>query len=194
MSSDQYFEDFRIPPDSPLLRYISIEPGSYHATWSASSKTLSLKKHHGKRIISFPITLEQLTMILMAVQSQRDKFTSEEIKIREEIKRKKSPAVAKDYQSHHIIPIDVCKNSKIILNAKPDFKENDSPNRVALPIVFHNGSHPKYSGFIQGILEDEWFYIVEDEAENDKEPEVLNHSLNIDLKTLPKSLRIVIDR
>jgi hypothetical protein len=47
MSGNQNFEDLRIPPDSPLLKYLDIEPGRYYAKWEKSSETLFLKKHRG---------------------------------------------------------------------------------------------------------------------------------------------------
>ncbi len=168
MSGNRYFDDFRIPEDSPLLRYIDLEPGCYYAMWDASSGTLSLKKHRAKKVTVLDVTLEQLMMILMTVQSQRDKFTPEEIRIIDQIKRKRVSSGVKDYQSHHVIPMEICKRSKLVIQAKSyGFDEDKHPNRISLPVTFHRGSHPKYSSFIQGILEDEWSDLVKDELEND---------------------------
>ncbi|MCC3528396.1 MAG: AHH domain-containing protein [Microcoleus sp. PH2017_22_RUC_O_B] len=170
MSGNLYFDDFRIPPDSPLLRYLDIKPGSYDAKWDASSATLLLKKKSGEKITTLNITFEQLNMILMTVQSQRDKFTAEDLEIIEQIKRKKSPSVVKDYESHHIIPIEICQRSLLVIRAKKfAFDEDKDPNRITLPVTFHRGSHPRYSDFVQGILEDEWADLIKDEAENDRE-------------------------
>jgi A nuclease family of the HNH/ENDO VII superfamily with conserved AHH len=180
MSGNRYFDDFRIPEDSPLLRHIDLEPGSYHAKWDASSKTLSLKKHHGKKVTELDVTLEQLMMILMTVQSQRDKFTSEELKVIEQIERKRSPSVAGGYQSHHVIPMEICERSKLVIRAKiHGFDEDKHPNRIPLPITFHRGSHPKYSSFVQGILEDEWSDLVKDGLDEDRESvlEILNGAI-----------------
>jgi hypothetical protein len=170
MSGNFHFDDFRIPPDSPLLKYIDIQPGSYYAKWDASSKTLFLKKHSGRKIITLNITLEQLMSILMVVQSQRDKFTKEELKIVESIKRKTTSKTIKDYQDHHIIPMDVCLRSKLVITAKKfGFNEDNPPNRLYLPVTFHRGSHPRYSKFVEGVLEDEWAYLVKEDMENDRE-------------------------
>jgi len=168
MSGNLSFDDFIIPPDSPLLRHLKIDPGRYNATWDESSETLCLKKHRGKREISINVTLAELMMILMVVQSQRDKFTPEEQKIIETIKRKKSPKGQKDFQSHHVVPIEVCKRSKLVIQAKIcGFDEDKYPNRLSLPATFHSGSHPKYSSFVEGILEDEWSDLVRAGEEND---------------------------
>ncbi|MCT7973080.1 AHH domain-containing protein [Laspinema olomoucense] len=157
MSGNLYFDDFRIPPDSPLLKYLDIQPGRYFAKWDASSETLFLKKHSGRKKITLNITLEQLMSILMVVQSNKDKLSKEELKIRETIERKKTNLIIKDYQSHHVIPIDVCKKSQLVITAKKfGFDHDGPPNRLYLPITFHNGSHPKYSNFVEDILEEEW--------------------------------------
>jgi hypothetical protein len=169
MSGNRYFDDFRIPPDSPLLQYLDIKPGRYYAKWDASSETLFLKKHNGKKGISINVTLDQLMMILMTVQSQRDKFTTEELKIIETIERKNSPPVQKGFQSHHVVPLEVCKRSKLVIQAKYHcgFDEDKPPNRLPLPVTFHRGSHPKYSSFVEGILEDEWSDLVKAIEEKD---------------------------
>jgi hypothetical protein len=170
MSENRYFDDFRIPENSPLLRYIDLEPGSYYATWNAASKTLSLKKHRGRKITVLDVTLEQLMTILMTVQSQQDKFTPEEIRIIDQIERKRGSSGAKGYQSHHVIPMEVCRCSKLVIRAKIyGFDEDKHPNRISLPVIFHRGSHPKYSSFVQGILEDEWSDLVKYELENEHE-------------------------
>ncbi|KOR37039.1 hypothetical protein AM228_09665 [Planktothricoides sp. SR001] len=171
MSGIRFFDvnDFRIPPDSPLVKYFNLQPGSYYATWQPSSETLSLKKHLARKGITLNITLDQLMIILMLVKSNRDKFSSEELKILESIKRKGTKTI-NDYQSHHIIPIGVCKKSKLVVEAiKFGFDENAPPNRLYLPVTFHNGSHPGYSNFVEDLLEEEWAYLVTDNMENNRE-------------------------
>ena len=168
MSGNLSLNDFRIPPDSPLLRYLNIKPGRYYAKWDESSKTLCLRKHGSPIEISINVTIEQLMMILMTVQSQRDKFTKEELKIIETFKRKNSPPGQKDFQSHHVVPLEVCKRSKLVIQAKIcGFNEDKYPNRLPLPVTFHRGSHPKYSSFVEWILEDEWSDLVRAGEEND---------------------------
>jgi hypothetical protein len=107
----------------------------------------------------------------MVVQPQRDKFTKKEQEIIETIKRKKSPKGQKNFQSHHVVPIDVCETSKLVIKAKGfkfhGFDEDKPPNRLSLPIIFHNGSHPDYSNFVEWILEDEWSELVRRREEND---------------------------
>ncbi len=170
MSGNRYFDDFRIPSDSALLKYLDIKPGRYYAKWEASSETLFLKKHLGKKTITLNISFQELMMIFMTVQSQRDKFTTEELEIIEQITRKDSPSTPKCHESHHIIPMEICERSKLVIRARIfGFDEDKDPNRITLPITFHRGSHPKYSDFVQSILEDEWADIVRDGGENDRE-------------------------
>lgn len=169
---NQYFRDkeFKIPQDSPLIKALRITPGTYQARWHHSSGILYLRKHRGHKNTEIEVTFEELKVILMLAQSQHDKFTPEDIETINNIGRKKSPKVKTDHQSHHIIPMEVCKKSKLVVKAiQYGFDEDAQPNRLALPITFHKGSHPRYSKFVLEILEDEWSLLVNEHRENDRE-------------------------
>jgi A nuclease family of the HNH/ENDO VII superfamily with conserved AHH len=169
MSRKRYFDDLQIPADSPLCKCLGIKSGNYSGQYDAKHGQFLLKKRGGNQGYSMSITPDQLIAVFMMLR--RDKFTSEELAIIEKIKRSSGFSGSKAFPAHHLIPIDVCKNSKLVVQAIRFgiFSENDNINRLPLPAYFHNeGGHKKYSNFVAGILEDEWATLVSDKQENDE--------------------------
>lgn len=169
MSGNRYFDDLLIPADSPLVECLGIKPGNYSGKFDAKQGKLLLKKRGSDKGYSMSITPDQLLVMLMMLK--RDKFTSEELATVEKIKRSSGFSGSKEFPAHHIIPLKVCKNSKLVVQAIRFgiFTENDSINRLPLPAYFHNeGGHEKYSNFVAQILEEEWDGLVNDRQEEDR--------------------------
>lgn len=169
--SGNLYRDIRIPPNSPLLLYLNIQPGNYYAKYDASVGKLLLKRQGSAQILSLSVTPDQLIYILMTVQQQSDKFTPEELEIIDKISRVSSFSGSKKEPAHHIIPLEVCKRSKLVIQAKrcSCFDENGDINRLPLPAYFHKDRHQKYSNFVEDVLEGEWSDLVAAEQENDSE-------------------------
>lgn len=176
MSTKRAFENITIYPDTPLVKYLNIQPGDYCGKFDPSTEKLLLKNKKEKKngeILELNVTLEQLLVILiMAERVQADKFTPQDITTITEVARKsRFSSKEKGFVAHHVIPIDICKSSKLTLCAKEKFGfyENSAINRLSVPVIFHKGSHPDYSNFVQDILEDEWYEIVRNGLEHDCE-------------------------
>jgi hypothetical protein len=167
MSTNRYFDDIRIPANSPLVEHLNIKPGNYSGKLDATQGKLLLKQKGSDQILSLSVTLDELVAILMMVK--RDKFTSEELGIIQKIRRSSSFSGSRISPAHHVVPLDVCKNSKLIIQAKRCgfFDENGNVNRRPLPLYFHKGSHPKYSRIAEDLLEERWDDLVEAEQEED---------------------------
>ncbi|HEY9726334.1 MAG TPA: AHH domain-containing protein [Chroococcales cyanobacterium] len=170
MSGDLY-RDIRISPNSPLLLSLKIQPGNYYAKYEASGGKLLLKRQGSAQILSLSVTPEQLIAILLTVQQQQDKFTPEELEIIDKIRREPRFSGSKKEPAHHIIPLEVCKRSKLVIQAKrcSGFDENDDINRLPLPAYFHKDRHQRYSNFVEDVLEGEWSDLVAAAQENDSE-------------------------
>lgn len=171
MSANRYFEHLYIPPKSPLIEYLGIPSGDYSAKYDSQEKKLFLKKRNSNKILSASVNPEQLLIILTMVKRDRgDKFTSQELEIIDTIKRSSSFSGSKVSPHHHIIPINVCKHSKLVIKAKEMgiFYENSNINKRPVPLYFHKGSHPEYSNLAEDILEDRWLDLVEAGMEEDR--------------------------
>ena len=176
MSTKRYFDNLTIYPNTPLVKYLNIQPGNYWGQFDPSVGKLLLKNKKAKKngeILELNVTLEQLLAILtMAARVQSDKFTPQDIATMTEVARKSTfSSKEKGFVAHHVIPIDICKSSKLTLRAKEKFSfyENSAINRLPVPVIFHKGSHPNYSNFVLDILEDEWDDIVRNGLEDDSE-------------------------
>jgi hypothetical protein len=168
MPSVRYFDDLLIRKDSPLVKALGVTHGSYSGKFNLQTGEFFLRKRGSDKSYSMTITADQLLVILLMLQ--RDKFTPEELRIIERIKRSASFSGSKAFPAHHIIPIDVCKNSKLVVAAirLRGFNPNGDLNRLPLPAYFHNsGAHDRYSYFVADILEKEWSDIVTRGEEED---------------------------
>lgn len=168
------FYKLRIPPNSPLRKLLKIkekDSGDYRVRWSEKEGELLLFSQDGKVSYTLNVSAEQFQAIRMMAQQLTDKNTPNELKQAKLVSRSSSFSGTKDFPAHHIIPIAVCKNSKLIMQAKTlkCFDENHSINRLELPATFHRGSHDKYSKFVEDVLDGEWDDLVENDSEEDEE-------------------------
>ena len=171
MSANRYFDHLYIPPNSPLIQYLGISSGHYSGKYDSQEKKLFLKKRSSNEILSGSVTPEQLLFILTMVKKDRgDKFTSEQLEIIKTIQRSSSFSGSKVSPHHHIIPLEVCKHSKLVIKAKQMgiFNENSNINKRPVPLYFHKGSHPEYSNLAEDVLEDRWLALVEADMEEDR--------------------------
>ncbi|KMW70975.1 AHH domain-containing protein [Limnoraphis robusta] len=172
----RYFENITIDKGSLLSKQLNIEPGDYFGEFDCNNEKLLLTKQRNtknRKIYEMTVTYEQLLVILIyAARVQGDKFTPEDLAAMTKIIRKSSP-IKKSSNSdvaHHIIPLEVCEKSKLILAAKryDCFDENSRINFLKVPLYFHIGAHPKYSKLVEDILDDRWSDLVECGQENDR--------------------------
>ncbi|WP_204102012.1 MULTISPECIES: AHH domain-containing protein [Spirulina sp. CCY15215] len=167
--SHEFFK-IKIQPNSQILKYLAIIPGSYRMRWDSSSGELKFfhDKNH-KEILSLRVSPEEFTLIRLFLDNITDKYTAEEKDQIKNVFRSKHFQGEKDYPAHHIIPFQLFKTSKLLLAAnRLNVFYNDHPdNRLVLPASFHKGSHPKYSRFVEDVLEGEWSDIVKFNQESD---------------------------
>lgn len=174
MSTVRYFNNLYIPPKSksPLVDYLGIPSGYYSGEYNFETQELYLISNSEAdskkgKFCSLRLTGEQLFVILLMVGRDRgDKFTEEQLHIIKKMVRPDEESGfggTKLYPAHHIIPVDVCKNSKLVVRAEelelfpePNKFLNSDINRLVVPALFHPGQHPQYSNFVEGVLEDEW--------------------------------------
>lgn len=168
MSAKKYFENITIKSDSPLVKYLKIQPGDYWGKFDPLAGKLFLKnkkeKNNNSEILELNVTLEELLVILTsATRVEQDKVIIARIS---NFSSKK-----KGFIAHHVIPIEVCGISNLTLQAKQRcvFDENSVINRLLVPVHFHKGSHPDYSNFVLDILEEEWSDILRKGLEYDNE-------------------------
>lgn len=188
MSTKRYFDNLTIYPNTPLVKYLNIQPGNYWGQFDPSAGKLLLKNKKAKKngeILELNVTLDQLLAILtMAARVQSDKFTPQDIATMTEVARKSTfSSKEKGFVAHHVIPINVWEHSNLTLRAKRppcNVDENNPINRLLVPVYFHKGNHPTYSDDVMYILEKEWSYLVIDGEENDCEAimQVLNQVID----------------
>jgi hypothetical protein len=164
MSGNRYFDDLHIPADSPLVECLNIKAGNYSGKFDTEQGKLLLKRRGSDQGYSMSITPDELLIILMMLK--RDKFTSEELEIIQKIRRSPSFSGTQISPAHHIVPLEICRTSKLILKAKKCgfFDENGNVNRRPLPLYFHKGSHPKYSRIAEDLLEERWDDLIEEDC------------------------------
>jgi hypothetical protein len=174
MPTIRYFHNLYIPPKSkcPLAAYLDIPFGYYSGEYNFETQELYLiSNSKGKtkkdKYCSRRVTGEELlTILLMAGRDRGDKFTKEELYLIKQMKRpdnKSGFGGDKDFEAHHIIPLDVCRNSKLVVRAdklelfpKPARFVNSETNRLLVPVLFHPTKHQDYSNFVEFVLEDQW--------------------------------------
>ncbi|WP_016949517.1 AHH domain-containing protein [Anabaena sp. PCC 7108] len=192
MSADRYFDHLRIPKDSPLTEYLGISPGEYSGKYDSKEGKLFLKKKGGQdkdKILSGSVSLHELLMILSMAKGDRgDKFTKEEQEIVQKIKRSSNFSGTLEKPHHHIIPIDVCRRSKLVTQAIKFgvFDANSDRNKRPLKVTFHSGSHPKYSNIVETMIEKEWSYLVR--ADMQEVPDVVEDRLTVVIDYLNKMI------
>jgi len=169
----RYFENITIDKNTELSKRLNIEPGDYFGEFDFNNQKLRLTKQRNtknRKIYEMTVTFEQLLLILMnAARVQGDKFTPEDLEAIAKIIRKPS-SIKKSSNSdvvHHIIPLEVCRKSKLILKARPVFYENSPMNLLPLPLYFHIGAHPKYSKLVEDLIDEEWSDLINRGQEND---------------------------
>ncbi|WP_254173500.1 AHH domain-containing protein [Planktothrix pseudagardhii] len=167
--------EIRIDKDSWLSKHLNIQPGDYFAEFDFNNQKLRLikqRKTKNPKIHEMTLTCEELLVILTrAARVQGDKFTPEDLAVITKITRRSS-SIEKSSNSdkaHHIIPLEVCKKSKLIIAAKRYncFDENSPINFLNLPFYFHTGTHPKYSKLVEDILDERWSELVKCRQEKD---------------------------
>ncbi len=151
------FHNITIKSSSPLVESLNIESGDYWGQFDRSTGKLLLKHKKAKNngeILELNVTLEELLVILTMAGGIIDESKLELVRDRN------FSCKGGVFVAHHIIPIDVWANSSLTRAARYlhlfDKDHNDDINRLPLPVIFHKGSHPKYSKFVHDILEEEW--------------------------------------
>ncbi|SKB15055.1 hypothetical protein PL11201_690076 [Planktothrix sp. PCC 11201] len=174
MGQEKRYFEITIDKDSLLSKHLNLQPGDYFGEFDFNNEKLLLKKQRNtenRKIYEMTVTYEQLLIILtLAARVQGDKFTLEDLADITKIIRKSS-SIKKSNNSdiaHHIIPLEVCRKSKLILKARPVFDENGPMNLLPLDLDFHKGAHPKYSKLVEDILDERWSDLVECGQENDR--------------------------
>jgi hypothetical protein len=195
---------------NPIIQYFKkinrdFQPGEYLGEWIPTNNSqgyLIIKKDrkNGKENV-LSLTIEDLTnLLILCLKHDPDKFTLQEQEIikklqntnRDQKFRKGKP---KGWVAHHVIPLTVCKRSKLVIAAidytgfNPD--DPNGENRIVLPASLHPGSHDKYSQEVESILDKQWGYIVEAEAED--APEVIEDSLTYIINNLKQAIQDLVD-
>lgn len=183
------------------------QPGEYLGEWIPTNNSqgyLIIKKNrkNGKENV-LSLTIEDLTnLLILCLKHDPDKFTLQEqeiIKKLQHTNRNRNPKFRKGkpkgWVAHHVIPLGVCERSKLVIAAidytgfNPD--DPNGENRIVLPASFHPGSHDKYSQEVESILNKQWGYIVEAEAED--APEVIEDSLTYIINNLKQAIQDLVD-
>ncbi|MDJ1177580.1 AHH domain-containing protein [Roseofilum sp. BLCC_M91] len=168
-----------VPRNSPILKHLSIQPGKYILKWDNVNGDLIFLSQRGTEKLALKLSPEEFKMMQLMMDNLTDKYTFDEEKLKEFVKRSGGfSSKVKDYVGHHIIPLDLFKTSKLLLAVSPNnkkgnpihinFYENHPANRLPLPATFHKGSHGSYSNFVEDCLEGEWSDIVKFGLENDR--------------------------
>jgi hypothetical protein len=210
MFSEPRIFPLRITKNNPVFKQIEkfnpkFLPGEYLGEWipiNNSQGHLIIKKDRKnakENVVT--LTLEDLKIILIfCLKHDPDKFTRQEQEIikklqdsnRDQKFRKGGP---EEWVAHHVIPLTVCKRSKLVIAAidytgfNPD--DPNGENKIYLPTNVHIGNHPKYSEEVESILDNQWWYIVEAGAEDD--PQEIKECLTAIIDSLKEELRSLID-
>lgn len=199
-----------ITENNPIFKLINklhpkSSPGEYLGEWvpinNAQGHFTIKKDRKGARTTVLSLTIEELTnLLIFCLKHDPDKFTLQEQEIIKQLQntnrnqkfRRDKP---KGWVAHHVIPLTVCKRSKLVIAAidytgfNPD--DPNGENRIVLPASLHPGSHDKYSQEVESILNKQWGYIVEAEAED--APEVIEDSLTYIINNLKQAIQDLVD-
>lgn len=195
---------------NPVIQYIKkinsdFQPGEYLGEWIPTNNLqgyLIIKKDrkNGKENV-LSLTIEELTnLLILCLKHDPDKFTLQEQEIIKKLQntnrnqkfRRDKP---KGWVAHHVIPLTVCKRSKLVIAAidytgfNPD--DPNGENKINLPASSHPGGHPKYCKEVESILDKQWLYIVEAGAEND--PQEIKECLIEIIDTLKQTIKRLVD-
>jgi hypothetical protein len=194
-----------ITENSPVFNYLKrIRPdfsaGEYLGEWipiNNSQGHFTIKKDRkNARSTVFNLTIDELkNLLILCLKHDPDKFTLQDQEIiKKLLDSNRDPNFRKDkpekWVAHHVIPLTVCKRSKLVIAAigyagfNPD--DPNGENKINLPTNVHIGNHPRYSEEVESILDSQWWYIVEAEAEND--PQEIKESLTAIIDSLKQEL------
>lgn len=190
-----------VPRNSPILKYLSIQPGKYILKWDNVNGDLIFLSPRGTEKLTLKMSPEEFQIMRLMVDNNTDKYTFDEESIKESVKRlKRFSSKVEGYVVHHIIPLHLFKTSKLLLAVHPDnkkghprhvnFYENHPANLLHLPATFHKGPHIWYSNLAEDCLEGEWSDIVKFGLENDRSQIVERiHDIIIFLKDKIREMR-----
>ncbi|MCU0544662.1 MAG: AHH domain-containing protein [Oscillatoriaceae cyanobacterium Prado104] len=199
-----------IEEDTPIFKHLkkirsNFLPGDYLGEWvpinNAQGHFIIKKDRGNARTTVLSLTIEELTnLLLLCLKHDPDKFTLQEqeiIKQLQNTKRNKKFREGKleEEVAHHVIPLGVCQRSKLVNaairynNFNPD--DPNGENKIFLPASLHPGNHPEYSKEVERILDRQWQYIVEAEAED--APEVIEDSLTYIINSLKQAIQSLVD-
>jgi hypothetical protein len=199
-----------IAEKNPIIQYFKktnrdFQPGEYLGEWIPTNNSqghLIIKKDRKnakENVLS--LTIEDLTnLLILCLKHDPDKFTLQDQEIIKKLQntnrdpkfRKGKP---KGWVAHHVIPLTVCKRSKLVIAAidytgfNPD--DPNGENRIVLPASLHPGSHDKYSQEVESILDKQWGYIVEAEAEDDRQE--IKECLTDIIDSLKQAIQSLVD-
>jgi hypothetical protein len=147
------------------------------------------------------LTIDELkNLLILCLKHDPDQFTLQDQEtIKKLLDSDRNRKFRKDrpekWVAHHVIPLSVCKRSKLVIAAiryasfNPD--DPNGGNKINLPTNVHIGNHPKYSKEVESILDKQWWYIVEANAEEDTQE--IKESLTEILDSLKQELATLID-
>jgi hypothetical protein len=156
----------RFSPDSAFCQNFKtdtgeyLDPGEYLFMYKQSSGELLFKDQKKNKIYT-----KKTMSIMDLVMLLPDRSEAE---IMRELKRKGRPAGEEGYSNHHIIPVHLWNNSKLVIAARMDM--NGDFNLMRLPNDFHRRNHGRnsnYSNIVRHYLEKRWNDLVVAGLEND---------------------------
>jgi len=196
MFSDKNYH-LMIKDGNPICKYLDLKPGEYLGQWQPINDLqgnfiIRKDRSNGRKTV-ITLTLDELKcLLIMCLKNDPDKFTVQDQKFIEKIKRDQNFSKGKQEKatvSHHIIPLDVCIRSKLVVEARKYgfFDANDpEENRIDLPIECHPSNHPKYSKEVENILDRQWWYIVKAGEENN--PQEIKETLTAIVDSIKQEL------
>jgi len=199
-----------ITENNPVFKHLKrihpdLSAGEYLGEWipiNNSQGYFTIKKDRkNARSTVLNLTIDELkNLLIVCLKHDPDKFTlQDQENIKKLLDSKRDPNFRKDkpekWVAHHVIPLTVCKRSKLVIAAirytgfNPD--DPNGENKINLPASSHPGGHSKYCKEVESILDKQWGYIVEAEAED--APEVIEDSLTYIINSLKQAIQSLVD-
>ena len=199
-----------ITENNPIFKHLKkiqpkFLPGEYLGEWvpinNAQGHFTIKKDRKGAKTTVLSLTIEELTnLLILCLKHDPDKFTLQDQEIIKKLQNtNRDPKFRKGkpegWVAHHVIPLTICKRSKLVSKAigynvfNPD--DPNGENKIYLPTNVHIGNHSKYSEEVESILDSQWWYIVEAGAEDD--PQEIKECLTAIIDSLKEELRSLID-
>jgi A nuclease family of the HNH/ENDO VII superfamily with conserved AHH len=148
MDFDQWTR-VRLLPNSVFCKSYGMKASEYLFMYERSSGDLIFKDPNQDKIL-YRKKINSIVDLVMLLPTQNQAEIMKDL-------RRNAPSAGGGYSNHHIVPVHLWKDSKLVIAAGIDMNGKD--NLMRLPDEFHRKNHSttsKYSKTVRHYLEERW--------------------------------------